>query len=93
MLGGALLGGVIQWLYYAIMESSPCQATLGKMAIGAKVVDQNGNRLSFARATGREWSKFLSSLILLFGYFMVGWDDRKQGLHDKIAGTFVVKSR
>ena len=93
MLGGGLIGGIVSWLYYAIMESSSCQATLGKMAVGAKVVDQDGNRISFARATGREWSKFLSGIIFLFGYFMVGWDDRKQGLHDKIAGTYVVKSR
>lgn len=94
-IGGASAGAglFIKWLYYAFMESSSCQATLGKMAIGAKVVDAQGNRISFGRATGRFLAKGLSVIIFYFGYFMIGWDDLKQGLHDKIAGTYVVKSR
>ncbi len=76
-------------LYFALMESSPRQGTLGKMAVGIKVGDSNGNQISFANALGRTASKWLSQIILYIGFMMVGWDDRKQGLHDKIAGTFV----
>ena len=54
----------IQWLYSALMESSANQATLGKMAMGIKVTDEQGNRINFAKATGRYFSKIISSLIL-----------------------------
>jgi uncharacterized RDD family membrane protein YckC len=83
----AFLGG---WLYFALMESSARQATLGKMAIGAKVTDLQGQRIGFARATGRYFAKILSAVILLIGYIMVGLTKRKQGLHDMIAGTLVL---
>ena len=86
-----ILSIMIGWLYYAIMESSAAQATLGKMACGIKVTDMEGNRISFGRATGRHFAKLLSGIILGFGYFMAGWTERKQGLHDIIAGTLVVK--
>ncbi len=78
-------------LYYSIMESSKKQATIGKMALNLQVTDMYGNRPSFARSFGRCLSKFLSAIILGIGFLMVGWDNRKQGLHDKIAGTLVVK--
>ncbi len=84
---------VVGWLYYALMESSPKQATLGKMALGLVVTDLDGKRISFGRATGRHFAKFISAITLLIGYLMVAWDERKQGLHDKIAGTLVVKTR
>ena len=73
------------------MESSKYQATLGKMAMGIKVVNYNGQRLDFTKALLRNLSKFLSAFILGIGYIMIIFDDRKQGLHDKIADTFVVK--
>ncbi|MFN8287054.1 MAG: RDD family protein [Chitinophagales bacterium] len=76
-------------LYTSLMESSAKQATLGKMAVGIKVGDEFGNRISFANALGRYFSKILSAIILGIGFLMVGWDSKKQGLHDKIAGTFV----
>ncbi|MDR3634116.1 MAG: RDD family protein [Isosphaeraceae bacterium] len=79
--------------YYAGMESSKYQATLGKMALGLKVVDLNGRRISFARATGRLFSKFLSALICYIGFIMVAFTEKKQGLHDMIAGTLVIKTR
>jgi uncharacterized RDD family membrane protein YckC len=77
------------WLYEAFMESSSYQATLGKMIFGMKVTDLNGNRISFERATGRHFAKWLSTMILGIGYIMVGLSDRKQGLHDLLAGTLV----
>jgi uncharacterized RDD family membrane protein YckC len=77
------------WLYEAAMESSTKQATLGKMVFGLRVTDFQGNRISFARATGRHFSKYLSGMILCLGYVMAGFTDRKQALHDMIAGTLV----
>jgi|SRR5580700_761091 uncharacterized RDD family membrane protein YckC len=95
--GLALLGGGVtfilllfgSWLYEAFMESSSYQATLGKMIFGMKVTDLNGNRISFERATGRHFAKWLSAMILCIGYLMVGFTERKQGLHDLLAGTLV----
>ena len=96
----ALLGGGVtliflffgSWLYEAFMESSSYQATLGKMILGMKVTDLNGNRISFERATGRHFAKWLSAMILGIGYIMVGFTERKQGLHDLLAGTLVLRS-
>ena len=95
--GLALLGGGVtfilllfgSWLYEAFMESSSYQATLGKMIFGMRVTDLNGNRISFERATGRHFAKWLSTMILCIGYIMVGFTERKQGLHDLLAGTLV----
>jgi uncharacterized RDD family membrane protein YckC len=77
------------WLYEAFLESSSFQATLGKMIFGMKVTDLNGNRISFERATGRHFAKWLSLFVLCIGYIMVGFTERKQGLHDLLAGTLV----
>ena len=81
---------LIWWLYYALMESSSRQATLGKMALGIKVVDEQGNPVSFARATARNVAKLLSVMILMIGYLMAGFTSRKQALHDMLAGCLVV---
>ncbi|MFZ0479104.1 MAG: RDD family protein [Terriglobales bacterium] len=85
----ALLTIGASWLYEALMESSSYQATLGKMIFGMKVTDVYGNRISFARATGRHFAKILSGMILGIGFIMVGLSERKQGLHDLLAGTLV----
>jgi len=85
----AVLTAGAAWLYEALMLSSSYQATLGKMIFGMKVTDLHGNRLSFAHATGRHFAKWISSLTLCIGYIMVGFTERKQGLHDMIAGTLV----
>lgn len=77
------------WIYEALMLSSQYQATLGKMIFGMKVTDLAGNRISFGRATGRHFAKILSGLVLCIGYIMVGITERKQGLHDILAGTLV----
>lgn len=80
------------WLYFAIMESGADQATIGKRALGLKVTGTSGERITFGQASARYFGKFLSSLILLIGYLMMLWDDKKQTLHDKIANTLVVKA-
>lgn len=87
---GAIAGLLVWWLYYALMESSSRQATLGKMALGIRVVDRQGNAVSFGRATGRNWAKLLSGMILMIGYLMAGFTSQKQALHDIVAGCLVV---
>ncbi len=75
--------------YFVVMESSARQGTLGKMVVGIKVGDEAGRQIGLGTAVGRYFAKILSGIILLIGFMMVGWDDRKQGLHDKIMGTYV----
>ena len=87
-----LVPNLIWWIYTAGLTSSILQATLGKKILGLKVVDLNVNRISFAPATGRFFASILSGLILGIGYLMVAFNPKKQGLHDQIAGTFVVKA-
>jgi len=82
---------IFTWLYYSLLESSAKQGTLGKVVLGLKVVDYNNQRISFARATGRYFSKFISAAILMIGFVMVAFTVKKQGLHDMIAGTLVIK--
>lgn len=92
--GGLLINLIslaIGWLYFALLESGPWQATLGKKALGLVVTDSQGYRVSFGRATGRYFGKILSSIILMIGYIMVAFTERKQGLHDMIASTLVLK--
>jgi uncharacterized RDD family membrane protein YckC len=98
--GGATLMGVVGFVYllypvvsaayYAGFESSSKQATLGKMAVGIKVVDHDGRRLTLKHALGRWLSVTLNYLTLYIGYLMVAFTDRKRGLHDMVAGTLVV---
>lgn len=83
---------MINWLYFALLESSSMQGTLGKKALGMIVTDLDGNRIGFGRATGRYFAKFLSAIILLIGFVMVAFTQRKQGLHDIIASTLVYKA-
>jgi len=87
----ALLRTVLHWLYYSLLESSAWQATLGKKALGLEVTDLDGNRISFGRATGRFFAKFISSIILAIGYIMAGFTEKKQALHDILAGTLVIR--
>jgi uncharacterized RDD family membrane protein YckC len=114
---------LITWLYSALQESGPNMATVGKRALRIKVTDLNDERISFARASGRYFSKnialvgffwltiayrnspdvirnnistymitMLVTLVLFcFAYLMMLWDSKSQALHDKLAGTLVVK--
>jgi uncharacterized RDD family membrane protein YckC len=76
-------------LYFVLMESSKYQGTLGKLAFGLKVGNDDGSKISFLQALGRYFAKIVSALILLIGFIMVAFDKKKQGLHDKMANTFV----
>jgi uncharacterized RDD family membrane protein YckC len=90
---GAVIGIAAGVVYYAGMESSGSQATLGKMALGVKVTDLYGRRISFGRALGRFAGKIVSFLILFIGFIMAAFTEKQQALHDLIAGTLVTKVR
>ena len=112
----SLLFIILPWLYYALMESSPLQATLGKLAMNSIVTDLDGDRISSLRAVGRFAGKnicpaisiianltapfsvaialilsLLSLLVLVIGYLMAAFTERKQALHDLIAGCLVIQ--
>jgi uncharacterized RDD family membrane protein YckC len=80
----------LAWLYFAALESSALQATIGKRIFRLSVTDTEGERISFGRASGRYFAKVISTVILLIGFLMAGWTERKQGLHDLLARTLVV---
>ena len=81
---------LLTWLYHALMESSEWQATLGKKVLGLVVTDMAGRRVSFGRATGRHFAKIITNMVPAFiGYIMAGFTERKQALHDMIAGCLV----
>ncbi len=80
----------VAWSYFAIMESNRTQGTLGKLALGIKVTDLDGRKISFDKATGRFFGRIVSTLILLAGYIMAAFTERRQALHDRMAGTLVV---
>lgn len=84
---------IIAWLYWAIMESSSWQATIGKDVLGIRITDLDGKRITFARASARFFTKIISALPLFYGFIMVGFAPKKQALHDRITGCLVVKHK
>ncbi|QGX66293.1 RDD family protein [Bacillus sp. ms-22] len=86
-----LIGILVTWLYYALMETSKLQGTLGKMALGIKVTKVTGEKVTFGRATGRFFAKGFLSPILCIGYIIAFFTEKKQALHDLMASTIVVK--
>ena len=86
----SLISWVVNLLYFSFMESSKFQATIGKLALGIIVTDVNGQKLDFVKALIRNISKIISSCILFIGYLMAAFTEKKQALHDMIAGTLVV---
>ena len=80
-----------QVAYYAVLESGEKQATFGKQAMGIVVTDVKGNRITTLNAVGRYFAKIPSAMILLIGYLMQPFTEKKQALHDMIAGTLVYK--
>ncbi len=79
------------WLYFAFLESGKRQATFGKRIMKIKVIGKDGQRISFARASGRIFAKFISYMTLYIGFIMAGLTNRKRALHDYIAETYVVR--
>jgi uncharacterized RDD family membrane protein YckC len=87
---GITLG--VRWLYYAFSESSSWQATLGKKMLNLTVTDMDGQPISFARASGRYFSKFITHLVpLAIGFILAGFTEKKQAIHDMIASCLVLR--
>jgi uncharacterized RDD family membrane protein YckC/Tfp pilus assembly major pilin PilA len=82
---------VAAWLYYAIFESSRLQGTPGKLALGLRVTNRAGEPLGFGAATGRCFGHIVSNLTLGVGYALVLFTQRRQTLHDLMAGALVVR--
>ena len=83
---------VVTWLYHAMFESSEWQATPGKRMLGIVVTDSAGQRVSFGRATGRHFAKIITNMVPAFiGYIMAGFTERKQALHDMVAGCLILR--
>jgi len=82
---------LISLFYYSLLHSSKWQATIGKKLLGLKVTDKNGNRLSFWRSLGRYVVSSLLSGILLIGFILAAFTEKKQALHDLIVGSLVVR--
>ncbi|MEW5835221.1 MAG: RDD family protein [Pseudomonadota bacterium] len=86
----------IGFIYYTVMESSSLQATLGKLAVGMRVTDMEGQRLSIGRSAGRNAVRLLNivtGIIPFIAYLAVAWTQRKQGLHDLLAKALVLNGR
>ena len=81
---------IFPWLYFAGFECSRGQATPGKTLLRIVVTDNDGARISFARATLRHFFKYISALIIFIGFIMIGLTKKRQGLHDRIAGCLVL---
>jgi uncharacterized RDD family membrane protein YckC len=81
----------VSLLYFALMESSSWQATIGKKAFGVYVTDIEGRRLTLSRATGRTLAKYLSTLTVGAGYVLCAFTSKKQALHDVIAKCLVMR--
>jgi uncharacterized RDD family membrane protein YckC len=92
LAGAEIIFLVLSILYWALMQSSPRQATLGKALCGLKVGGPNGERMSLPRALGREAAKIISSLTLLIGFIIAAFTRNKQALHDFVASTYVVRA-
>ncbi len=88
---GNIFGVLVTWMYFAGFESSRYQATFGKRIVGIVVTSSNGKRVSFGQATVRYFAKLLSVLTVGIGFVMIGITQKKQGLHDFIAQTLVIK--
>jgi uncharacterized RDD family membrane protein YckC len=81
-----LLVAMAGWLYWALLESSVWQATLGKRMLGLQVTDLAGRRLSFARASARHFGK-----LIFVGFVLAAFTEKKQALHDMMAGCLVIR--
>ena len=92
-LGFLVLAVGVRWLYYALSESSSWQSTLGKKMLNLTVTDLDGQPISFGRASGRYFSKFITNLIpLAIGYILAGFTEKKQAIHDMISSCLVLRS-
>jgi uncharacterized RDD family membrane protein YckC len=86
-----ILTTCITFFYFTILESSKSQGSIGKIALGIKVTDMNGDRITFGKAALRTLGRYISAMIMFIGYLLAAFTEKKQTLHDMIASTLVVK--
>jgi uncharacterized RDD family membrane protein YckC len=92
LLGSVGIVLLVSWLYFAFFESSSWQATPGKKLLNLYVTDTAGQPVSFVRASGRYFAKIISSLIPFgIGYVLAGLTEKKQAIHDMLAGCLVLR--
>jgi hypothetical protein len=84
---------LLNWIYFSFLLSGSWQATLGMKLLKIRIVDGVGNRISFKRASARFFASILSALLLFVGFLIIPFNRKKQGLHDLVAGTFVLKNK
>jgi uncharacterized RDD family membrane protein YckC len=82
---------LVTWLYFALLEASPKQASLGKMVVGIRVTDLDGHRLSLWRSAGRSAMRYLTSALFPPLLLVAALTRRRQAIHDLIARTLVVR--
>jgi uncharacterized RDD family membrane protein YckC len=83
---------IVITLAYTVYFFTSTGQTLGMKMLGIKAVDANGHVLSTGAAVIRFFGAWVSVIIIFIGYVMMLWDGRKQTLHDKFAGSFIVKA-
>lgn len=86
-----LLVLIILTFYNAAFEATRLQGSIGKAICKLKVVNAAGERISFGVALGRNFAKILSSMVCGMGFFSVLWDQNRQGWHDHLAKTFIIR--
>jgi len=91
ILPSIFLPFIVSWLYYAALEGSERGATIGKRAMGIRVVSEEGQSIGFGTATGRFFGNLLNIFTLFIGYFLMLFNARNQCLHDLITSTVVIK--
>lgn len=88
---GNVLGIIVWFSYLTVLEGGPRGQTLGKRALGIRVIDtQTGGPIGYGRAFVRAIGRYLSTIVILLGYFWMLWDRERQCWHDKLAGDYVV---
>lgn len=88
-----IIGIIINSLYFTLFESSVRQATPGMYLLDIRVTDLNQEKISFVRANIRYWSKSISMLLFTVGFLIAAFTRKRQGLHDMIAKTIVIKKK
>ena len=83
----------LSWVIITVCMEGIRGGTPGKLLLGLKIQNEKGKLIGIPYAILRYIGKMLSTIILCIGFFMIGWDKKKQGLHDKIAKTYVVKTK
>ncbi len=93
LIAGLVLVPIFKFILCVIAEGSKRQASIGKMLIGVKVTDEQGRPIGYGTAFLRNIAKLVGTITLGIGFFTGFFDRRQQCLHDKIAGTLVIKDR